>query len=287
MNFNMNFKIKIFISALIIFDFFIWNSIIFDGGHKNLQAYFLNVGQGDSELVVLPGNVKILMDGGPNSKILTELSKSLPSTDHYIDLIILSHAEADHFTGLIDVAKRYRIGAFIFNGLNGRGNTWPELLKILKNNNVPIIVLSAGDKIKYLNNRMNFIWPEKNNLPKTTKTLNETALVSILESRMVKILFTGDIGFKTENHLLGKYDLSVDILKVGHHGSKFSTSEEFLKAVDPKISIIEVGKNSYGHPTKEVLNRLASVESKIFRTDKDGLIKIEANGENIKIFKIP
>ena len=283
----MNPKIKIFIAALIIFDVFIWYSIFFNAPNKNLEAYFLNVGQGDSELVVLPGNVKILIDGGPNSKILTELSRSLPSTEHYIDLIILSHAEADHFTGLIDVVKRYRIGAFIFNGLNGRGNAWPELLKILKNNNVPIIVLSAGDKIKYLDNRMNFIWPEKNNLPRTTKTLNETALVSILENRMVKILFTGDIGFKTENQLLEKYDLSVDILKVGHHGSKFSTSEEFLKAVNSKISIIEVGKNSYGHPTKEVLNRLASVESKIFRTDKDGLIKIEVINNSLKIFKIP
>jgi len=283
----MNPKIKIFIAALIIFDVFIWHSIFFNAPNKNLEAYFLNVGQGDGELVVLPGNVKILIDGGPNNKILENLSKIFSPADRYIDLIILSHAEADHYTGLIDVVKRYKIGAFIFNGLNGRGNTWPELLKILKINNIPIIVLSAGDKIKYLNNRMNFIWPEKNNLPRTTKTLNETALVSILENRMVKILFTGDIGFKTENQLLEKYDLSVDILKVGHHGSKFSTSEEFLKAVDPKISIIEVGKNSYGHPTKEVLNRLASVESKIFRTDKDGLIKIEVINNSLKIFKIP
>lgn len=284
---GMNPKIKIFIAALIIFDVFIWHSIFFNAPNKNLEAYFLNVGQGDGELVVLPGNVKILIDGGPNNKILENLSKIFSPADRYIDLIILSHAEADHYTGLIDVVKRYKIGAFIFNGLNGRGNTWPELLKILKINNIPIIVLSAGDKIKYLNNRMNFIWPEKNNLPRTTKTLNETALVSILENRMVKILFTGDIGFKTENQLLEKYDLSVDILKVGHHGSKFSTSEEFLKAVDPKISIIEVGKNSYGHPTKEVLNRLASVESKIFRTDKDGLIKIEVINNSLKIFKIP
>ncbi len=283
----MNPKIKIFIAALIIFDLFVWHSIIFDGGNKNLQVYFLNVGQGDGELVVLPGNVKILIDGGPNSKILTELSKSLPPTDRYIDLIILSHAEADHFTGLIEVAKRYQVGAFIFNGLNSKTNAWPEFLKILKNKNVPIIVLSARDKIKYLDSRVNFIWPEKNNLPKTTKTLNETALVLILESRGVKILFTGDIGFKTENQLLKKYNLNADILKIGHHGSKYSSGEYFLKAVSPKISAIEVGKNSYGHPTKEVLNRLASVESKIFRTDKDGLIRIEVDGENIKIFKIP
>jgi len=282
----MNLKIKIFIVALIFFDFFIWRAIIFNGPNKNFQTYFLDVGQGDSELAVLPGNIKILIDGGPNNKILENLSKIFPPTDRYIDLIILSHAETDHFTGLIEVAKRYQVGAFIFNGLDGKTNAWPEFLKILKNKNVPIIALAAGDRIKYLDNRVNVIWPEKNNLPKITKTLNETALVLILKSRGVGVLFAGDIGFKTENQLLEKkYNLNVDILKVGHHGSKFSTSEEFLKAVNPKISIIEVGKNSYGHPTKEVLNRLASIKSKIFRTDRDGLVKITTDNGKLLIFK--
>ncbi len=285
----MNLKIKILISALIIFDVFIWQSIIFAGPNKNLEAYFLNVGQGDSELVVLPGNVKILIDGGPNNKILENLSKIFSPTDRYIDLVILSHPQTDHFNGLIDVFKRYKVGAFIFNGEKGVALSWQELAKSIKENKSSIVVLKEGDKIKYQKNILIFLSPGEKDLKSNDP--NETALVSLLENNSsqerVKILFTGDISFKTEKNILDKYNIKASILKISHHGSKYSTSEEFLKAVNPKISVIEVGKNSYGHPTKEVLSRLASVESKIFRTDKDGLIKIEVDGENIKIFKIP
>lgn len=273
------------IGLLVAANIFIWASLVSGTPNKNTELYFLDAGQGDSELVRLPGNVKILIDGGPNAKVLTALSKSLPPNDRYIDLIILSHAEADHFTGLIEVAKRYKVGAFIYNGLDGKGNAWPELLKILKNGNAPVITLSAKDKIKYQDSRIDFIWPEKNNLPNITKSLNETALVSILQSSGAKALFTGDIGFKTENQLLEKYNLDADILKVSHHGSKYSTSRKFLDEVTPKISAIEVGKNSYGHPTAQVLQNLASVSSQIFRADRDGTVKLIIEDGKIRIFK--
>ena len=99
------------------------------------------------------------------------------------------------------------------------------------------------------------------------------------------ILFTGDIGEKNEKYLVNNFDIKVDILKVGHHGSKYSSSNYFLKAVNPKIAAIEVGKNSYGHPTKETLNGLALVGAQIFRTDQDGTIKLIVNSGEINIFK--
>ena len=126
---NLNRLILIMI-FLVVFDFFIWGLIVFEPINKNLQVYFLDVGQGDSELVILPNGPKVLIDGGPNNKVINELASVLRPTDRYIDLVILSHPQTDHFTGLIDVLKRYQIGAFIFNGRERYGRF---LVRINKN----------------------------------------------------------------------------------------------------------------------------------------------------------
>ena len=268
---------------LVVFDFFIWGLILFEPVNKNLQVYFLDVGQGDSELVILPNGPKVLIDGGPNNKVINELASVLRPTDRYIDLILLSHPQTDHFTGLIDVLKRYQVGVFIFNGRSGTVDSWSKLIKVIKENKIPAVVLAAGDKIHYLNSQFNFLLPDKNFIENTD--LNETTLVSLLQSQNSKILFTGDIDAKIEDYLIRKYDLDIDVLKVSHRGSKFSSGEKFLSNISPKIAVIEVGKNSYGHPTKEVLKNLASVGAQIFRTDKDGTIKLLINNQGISIFK--
>lgn len=268
---------------LVIFDVFVWGRIVFGGSNENLEVYFLDVGQGDSELIVLPGNVKILIDAGPNNKILKELSSVLKPTDRYIDLVILSHPQLDHFSGLMDVLKRYQIGAFIFSGRRGDAPAFQDLEKIIKENKIAAIALAENDKIKYLKNRFDVLSPSKNLLQ--SAELNDTTLVMKFENEEVKILFTGDIDKKTEEYLIKKRDLNVDVLKVSHHGSKFSTGREFLIEAAPKISIIEVGKNSYGHPTAEVLDKLASIGAQIFRTDRDGTVKLIINNRQINIFK--
>ena len=145
--------------------------------------------------------------------------------------------------------------------------------------------MAAGDKIHYLDSRFNFLLPDKNFIE--SSDLNETALVSLLQSQNSKILFTGDIDTKMEDYLMGAYDLDIDVLKVAHHGSKFSSGEKFLSNISPKIAVIEVGKNSYGHPTAEVLKNLASVGTQIFRTDKDGMVKLVINNQEINVFKRP
>lgn len=268
---------------LVIFDVFVWGQIVFGGPNENLEVYFLDVGQGDSELIVLPGNVKILIDGGPNNKILKELSSVLGPTDRYIDLVVLSHPQLDHFSGLIDVLKRYQVGAFIFSGRRGDAPAFQDLEKIIKENKIAAVALAENDKIKYLKNCFDILSPSKNLLQ--SAELNDTTLVMKFENEEVKILFTGDIDKKIEEYLVKKRDLSVDVLKVSHHGSKFSTSDNFLKETAPKISIIEVGKNSYGHPTAETLNGLASIGAQIFRTDKNGTIKLIINDQQISILK--
>ncbi len=278
------FSAPAFSGILLIRQFLISPSIDpFGDKNKDLKLYFLDVGQGDSELVILPAGPKILIDGGPNNQVINKLDSILKSTDRYIDLVILSHVQIDHFNGLIDVLKRYQIGAFIFNGQKGEASSFKDLEKTLQENKTKIIVLVEGDKIKYQNNYFAILSPSKKLL--STNDPNETALVMELISQGSKILFTGDISSKIEKYLLQKYDLDIDVLKVSHHGSKYSSSKEFLDATTPKISVIEVGKNSYGHPTEAVLNKLIEVGSQIFRTDKDGMIKLIIDNSNISLFK--
>lgn len=275
--------IILIILFLAVFDVFIWGQIVFSAPNKNTEVYFLDVGQGDSELAVLPGNVKILIDAGPNRKVLDELTSALSPFDRYIDLVVLSHPQLDHFAGLIDVLKRYQVGAFVFNGRRGETAAFGDLEKIIQENKIPIIILGEKDKIKYQDSRFDVLSPSKNLL--SSAELNDTTLVMRLLSQNAKILFTGDIDSKIENYLAEKYELDVDVLKIAHHGSKFSSSEEFLRAATPKLTIIEVGKNSYGHPTEQVLNRLALIGAQIFRTDKDGTIKLVLDNGRINIFE--
>lgn len=270
---------------LIIFDFFVWSQIALGGQNNDLEVYFLDVGQGDSQLVNLAGGVQILIDGGPNKKVLDELALILAPTDRYIDLVILSHPQYDHFAGLIEVLKRYKVGAFIYNGREGEAKAFADLKKILKENKIPKIILAGNDKIKYQDNRFDILSPSPDFLK--SPELNDTTLVMKLGglNSAVSVLFTGDIGENLEDYLAKNFDIKADILKVGHHGSRFSSGEEFLKKIKAKISVIEVGKNNYGHPTAAALNRLESAGSRIFRTDKDGTVKLAINGEMINIFK--
>ncbi|KKR55691.1 MAG: hypothetical protein UT92_C0001G0034 [Candidatus Curtissbacteria bacterium GW2011_GWA1_40_24] len=280
---NRNQLILLLVFTL-IFDLFVWRLIVFGKPNKNPEIYFLDIGQGDSELAILPGGVQILIDAGPNNKILSELSSVLRPTDRYIDLVILSHPQLDHFAGLIDVFKRYQVGAFIYNGRDGTAKAWPELLKIVEENKIPTVILAAGDKIHYRESKINFLSPDENFIK--SKELNDTCLVALLENQNAKVLFTGDIGSNVEDYLAEKYDIDIDVLKTAHHGSKFSSSEKFLNEASPAVSVVEVGKNSYGHPTTQALNRLTAIGSQIFRTDYDGAIKLEIQNNAINIFKL-
>jgi competence protein ComEC len=263
--------LEIIIFCLFTLDVFIWSHILFVKNVSGETLYFFEVGQGDSQMISLD-NVQILIDGGPNSKILNELPKALSIGDRYIDLIILSHPQLDHFGGLIDVLKNYKIGMFISNGLKGTSGAYQELENLIAQNKIKYLVLSEGDRIKYKDYILDVLAPSDKNL--ASKEVNDTGLVLKFSSPKLKALYTADIGFDVEKELSKKYNLKADLLKVAHHGSKYSSSKEFLSAVNSKISLIQVGQNSYGHPTKEVLDRLAFIGSAVYRTDINGTIKL-------------
>lgn len=260
-------KTKLFIVSLTIF-VFLGFSVIYLTRNKDFSVYFIDVGQGDSQLIRF-SDVDILIDGGPiNGKLINQLGSILPYTDRYIDLVIMTHPQEDHFGGLIDVFKRYNVGAFLYNGQKGDSLALADLEKAIMNNSSKVVIMNSGDKIKYKNLLFETIIDE------TQEDLNERSLVMKMSFNDINFLFTGDIGKKVENNIKNVVD-NIDILKVSHHGSKYSSSAQFLNVIKPKISVIEVGKNSYGHPAFETLDKLETINSKILRTDMLGTIKIE------------
>jgi competence protein ComEC len=274
----------ILIIALVALDALAWGDIAFGSFGKRLEMFFFDVGQGDSEMIAMPGNIKLLIDGGPNNgKAAASLGKVLPWGDRYIDAIIMSHMELDHFGGLLDVIKRYDIGVFIYNGRVAETESAKELMTLLKKRKVPIVTVVEGDRMIYEDNRLEIVSGQKDSTKKTNA--NESAIVAKFTGGGATALFTGDIGKSTEEWLAQVKQIKADVIKIPHHGSKFSSTEEFLKAVHPKIAIIEVGKNSYGHPTKEVLERIKNVNAQLFRTDTNGMIQLVIENGTIKQLK--
>lgn len=282
-----NKKIIVWVLALLaITDLMVWYQIVSAkaAASENSRVYFLDVGQGDSELIVLPGGAKILIDGGrPDGKVLTALAETLPAHNRYIDLLVMTHPQLDHFGGFLDVLKNYEIGAFIGNGRKGESDAYRALMDEIVARGTRYIQLQEGDRILYGDRSLSVLSPNSKNL--LSGELNDTSLVMMLDDGGFRALFTADIGFNVENELMKKYDLSADILKVGHHGSRFSSGVEFLKAVNPGVAIIEVGKNTYGHPTPAALARLKSFGAQIFTTLEQGTISSVFSGGVLKLIQ--
>ncbi len=273
-----------FIAGLLIFDGIVWSLILSPhASAHSLALYFLDIGQGDSELIRLPNGAAILIDGGPpNGALLKELSKVLPADDTYIDLVMMTHPQLDHFGGFVDLLKKYDVGMFIGSGRKGEIAAYAELEKALRSRRVGYMVLAEGDQIRSGVDTLSLLGPSTGDL--LSGELNDTCLVALLREGEFRALYTGDIGSNVEHELVQKYNLASQVLKVGHHGSRFSSSDEFLSQVTPKVSIIEVGaKNTYGHPTKEALDRLTASGTKTFRTDQNGTVKVVFDGENIEV----
>ncbi len=277
----MNISYKKYISAvlfLMIANIFSWGIILSSSFNDDAEIYFLDVGQGDSELIKT-GGASFLIDTGSNFKILDNLEKLLPFYKKRIDVVFISHGQLDHAGGMFQIIKNFDIGLVIYNGIETE--LWKNLRASLLENKIPYVVLSAGDKVYYKQDNFKIIWPQK--IDSNSKVpINDDSMVIKFEGRNLSSLFTADISSKTEQKILDK-SVSADILKVPHHGSKYSSLADFIGAVNPKIAVVEVGKNSYGHPTKDALSRISALGAQIFRTDINGIIKIFRQNNLIKV----
>jgi len=276
----------IILTGLLVIAVVVWIFVFQQENNVFLKVEFFDVGQGDAEFIETPAKQQVLIDGGPDMSILEKLGKTMPFFDRYIDLIVLTHPEQDHMNGLIEIIKRYKVGAIITTGVVRDTEQYRELINTIKEKQIPIYIAKSGGQIDFGNNiTMQILYPFKNMAGEQLSDSNSSSIVSKLIYNDFETLFTGDIEKATENELVGSgLNLQADILKIAHHGSKTSTSDAFLKAVDAMLAIIEVGKdNQYGHPHQEVLDRLKNME--ILQTGKDGNIKILSDGLSFEIKK--
>ncbi len=260
----------------------VWHAVFFfEGRYGKVWLHVFDVGQGDGILIEAANGNKVLVDGGPDGRILAKLGSTLPFWDREIDLVILTHPHADHLDGLVEVLKRYKIGAVLESGVNHSIPEYSQWHEMLEEKGVKVYAARAGERINLSEETyLDILSPFGSFIGQSPKNIHDAVVVTRLSYASTTALLMGDAERVLEHKILvATPDVRADILKIGHHGSKTSTSDELLKAARPTWAIISVGqKNRFGHPTQGVLDRLASFGIKTLRTDQDGDVNFVSDG---------
>ncbi len=276
-------KFFIYLSLLAVLAYVFWSR---QSWFKSdfFRVSFFDVGQGDSALIVTPGGQTILIDGGPDNKVLRELSKVLPFWYRQIDLLVITHAHDDHITGLIEVLCRYKVKNILYNNLRFETPALNSLINIIKKNNNKLTEAKTGEVISFDNNCSISILEATKDIQKND---NDYSIVTMFNCLNKKVLFSGDAGEVIEKEILLKgINFQANIFKVSHHGSVSANSQNFLKEIKPQVAVISVGAlNKFGHPSALIIDRLRQLPVDIYRTDKDGTVNFLANYKTIVLKK--
>ena len=272
--------------ALAILLSVVYRSII----DRRTKIVFCDVGQGDAAYIRIKNQTDVLIDAGPNRKILSCLGKHMPFYDRKIELAIISHPQADHFGGFLEIIERYQIEKIILPPVDNSNRSFSKLKNRILAKGIITLFFQAGDKITVNTGQLSFYWPTERFLNQTlvydrprqlntqilgvsSLDLNYFSFISMYEENGFRVLFTGDAPFLVLNKLLEQDGLKTMILKIPHHGSKNGLTKKFLDLAGPEVAVISVGKNNpHGHPAKEVLEMLQASQVKIRRTDEEGEI---------------
>lgn len=270
-----------FLLGLFVLNIFIW-FIVFDKNDNKLMVAFLDIGQGDAIFIEAPNGNQILIDGGPNKSVLRELNKIMPFYDRSIDVIIATHPDKDHIGGLPEIIDRYSVDFVVESGAKNDTGVSLAFENAILQNHIKQIFAKRGMRVNLGRGVfLNILFPDRS---VSEVESNTASIVAQLVYGNTKFMLTGDSPKTIENYLvmLDSEKLKSDVLKVGHHGSKTSSSEMFLGLVSPKYSVISAGTgNSYGHPHKEVIDILNQFASNILNTQNKGTIIFKSDGENI------
>lgn len=249
-----------------------------------LHLIFCDVGQGDAILAITPAGDQILIDGGPDNSVLSCLGKNLPFYDRNLELVVLTHPQADHLTGLVSVFKNYQVEKVLKTAAVNNTAEFEAFNQALTAEKAQVSEAIAGLKIGFGEKiQARIIWPPVLSGP--ISDLNETSVVLRLDFGNFCALLTGDATNSAWFQLISQGSLSnCFLLKVAHHGSKNATDELFLSTLSPKIAVISSGKNNrYGHPHEEVIKLLSQKWIKVLRTDLQGSIEIVTDGKSVQI----
>ncbi len=272
--------VKSLVAIFLIINIIVWFILLSKDNRDTLKVVFLDVGQGDSVYIEAPNGNSVLIDGGPNASVLRGLGSVISFYDRDIDLVVATHPDSDHIGGLPFVFDRYEISNYLESGASSDSLVFNRLKESIQEENSVNYLSEKG--LKIILDSENSVFIEILNSTKTNvKDANESSIVTRLTYGDSSFLFTGDAPQSIERSIVLDYGTPVDsdVLKIGHHGSKTGTAKEFLDIVSPDYSIISAGKdNRYGHPHREVISLLESVQTKILKTFEDGRIEFESNG---------
>lgn len=277
---------KILIIILIAANVAVWTSVLVHKPHELMSVTFLNVGQGDAIFIEAPNGNQILIDTGPTDVVIRKLSEILLYYDRYIDIILTTHPDLDHIGGAPAVFNRYKIGTYIFYENAPMSDAIERINESVSNNNIATGHVHAGDRIVLdaaRNIYLDVLWPSD---AYVTDDKNDMSIITKLVYGESDVLLTGDASSKIERILLSEYAddatgtyLQSDILKLGHHGSKTSSAEAFLKSVMPDFAIVSAGlDNRYRHPSAEVVERLERLGFPIIKTTDRGSVIFRTDG---------
>lgn len=248
--------------------------------YTNLTIQYLDVGQAES-ILISNNNRHMLIDAGNNEdgpKIVNYL-KSLGIET--LDYIIVTHPHEDHIGGMDDVIRNFNVNNVYMPEVYSLTTTFEEVINELENKKLQITIPKINEEISFGEGVLRFIYSGKD-----SEDMNNASIIIKMMFGTTSYLFTGDTTSKIENEILTS-DINVDVLKVAHHGSEYSTNNEFLKRVTPSYAIISVGKNNdYNHPSINTLNRIKNYTNRIYRTDELGTIIITSDGKNINVESI-
>ena len=244
-----------------------------------LHVVFLDVDQGDAIFIQTPGGRQILVDGGPSgSALLSQLGRHMPFWDRSLDLVMLTHSDSDHVTGLVPVLERFRVDHIVYRAEEASSDAYARWLELADTEGAVIHSAQAGQEIALDQGvRMTVFYPESE-FPEAAGSANNRSLVTRLEYGRFAVLLPGDIEAPIEDLLVAQGAVQPClVLKAAHHGSCTSTTPSFLDAVAPEVVVISVGAdNEFGHPCDGVLERLAGLQ--VYRTDEDGTIELVTDG---------
>lgn len=272
----------------------------------NLHIFFCDVGQGDAAYIRFPDGRDMLIDGGPDTKVIGCLSRHMPFWDRHIDIVALSHPEKDHLQGLLSVFERYAVDYFMRSDVSSTSDGYTELRALIVSKKITEQLVTQGQFVSLGSATVSVIWPSDEQIARmhsptglstlsggsvlgtqTDANLNDGSLVFWLRYGTFDALFPGDADQHVENYYTGDAlaDAAVEVLKVPHHGSKTGMTQAFVDWLRPRVAVISVGKNSYGHPSPEAIAMLRSANSEVRRTDAGGDIEVVSDGTTWRVVK--
>ncbi len=252
---------------------------------ENLEVYFLDVGQGDAILIKTPQGQNIVIDGGPDNLLLYELGQALPWWDRTIDYLVISHYHADHYMGFPELLKKYKVKNVLVTAHEPNDLLYLIWQEALSDYNLNPKIVKVGERFVI---DSDLSW-QVLLADDSHEDFNDNSLVLRLSYKETDFLFMGDLPIAGEEKLLSLgFDLRSEVLKVGHHGSKYSSGEAFLAAVEPRVCVIQSGiDNKFSHPHPEAIERFKQIGCSIEDTQNKGTFKVISDGRQVLFDTIP